>query len=68
VGDPETVDFSDLALPPGMTAEKVRAGIAVELKQFAERRWKADAMASTRHAETAAPTAERQLSSTMIVL
>ena len=25
--DPETVDFSDPALPPGMTAEKVRAGI-----------------------------------------
>jgi hypothetical protein len=32
--DAETVDFSDLALPPGMTAEKVRAGIAVALKQF----------------------------------
>jgi hypothetical protein len=29
--DPETVDFSDPALPPGMTAEKVRAGIAVAL-------------------------------------
>jgi len=40
--DPETVDFSDPALPTGMTAEKVRAGIAVELKQFAERGWKAD--------------------------
>jgi hypothetical protein len=37
--DPETVDFSDPALPPGMTAEKVRAGIAVALKQFAERGW-----------------------------
>ena len=23
--DPDTVDFSDPALPPGMTAEKVRA-------------------------------------------
>ncbi len=31
--DPETVDFS----PPGMTTEKVRAGIAAALKQFAER-------------------------------
>jgi hypothetical protein len=27
--DPETVDFSDPSLPPGMTAEKARAGIAV---------------------------------------
>ena len=34
--DPETVDFSDPALPPGMTAEKVRAGIAVALKQFTD--------------------------------
>ena len=35
--DPETVDFSDPALPPGMTAEKVHAGIAVALKQFTDR-------------------------------
>jgi hypothetical protein len=35
--DPETVDVSDPALPPGMTDEKVHAGIAVALKHFAER-------------------------------
>src|ERR1700730_7437034 len=40
--DPETVDFSDPALPPGMTVEKVHAGIAVAMKQFAERGWEAD--------------------------
>ena len=40
--DPETVDFSDPALPPGMTAEKIHAGIAVALKQFTERGWQAD--------------------------
>lgn len=40
--DPETVDFSDPALPPGMTAEKVRAGIAVALKQFTDRGWESD--------------------------
>ena len=34
---PETVDYSDPALPPGMTAEKVHAGIAVALKQFTDR-------------------------------
>ena len=27
--DPDTVDFSDPALPAGMTIEKIRAGIAV---------------------------------------
>jgi len=30
--DPETVDFSDPALPPGMSVEKVRAGVAIALK------------------------------------
>jgi hypothetical protein len=35
--EPETVDFSDPALPPGMTVEKVRAGIEVALKQFSDR-------------------------------
>ena len=41
--EPETVDFSDPALPPGMTAEKVHAGIALALKQMRERGWEADA-------------------------
>jgi hypothetical protein len=40
--DPETVDFSDPALPRGMTVEKVHAGIAVALRQFAERGWETD--------------------------
>jgi hypothetical protein len=29
--DPETVDYSNPALPPGMSAEKIRAGIALAL-------------------------------------
>jgi hypothetical protein len=61
--DPETVDFSDPALPPGMTAEKVRAGIAVALKQFTERGWESD-VALIRPDETAGPAVERQLRST----
>ena len=61
--DPGTVDFSDPALPPGMTAEKIHAGIAVALKQFAERGWEAD-VGFIRPDETAAPTVERQLAST----
>jgi len=37
--DPDTVDYSDPALPPGMNAEKVRAGVAVAVQQFTERGW-----------------------------
>ena len=40
--DPDAVDFSDPALPPGMTAEKVRAGIAIALKRFTDRGWESD--------------------------
>jgi hypothetical protein len=61
--DPETVDFSDPALPPGMTAEKVRAGIAVALKQFTDRGWESD-VGFIRPDETAGPAVERQLRST----
>lgn len=60
--DPETVDFSDPALPPGMTAEKVHAGIAVAMRQFAERGWEAD-VGLIRPDETAGPAVERQLAS-----
>src|SRR4030095_7606170 len=60
--DPETVDFSDPALPPGMTAEKVHASIAVALKQCADRGWEAD-VGVIRPDETAGPTVERQLAS-----
>jgi len=58
--DPDTVDFSDPALPPGMTAEKVRAGIQVAMKQFASRGWEAD-VGLIRPDETAGPAVERQL-------
>jgi hypothetical protein len=58
--DPDTVDYSDPALPPGMNAEKVRAGIAVALKQFSERGWESD-LGLIRPDETAGPTVERQL-------
>ena len=46
-----------------MTAEKIRAGIAVALKQFAERGWEAD-VGFIRPDETAGPTLERQLAAT----
>jgi hypothetical protein len=40
---PETVDYSDPALPPGMNAKKIKAGIELGLKQMTDRGWQADA-------------------------
>jgi hypothetical protein len=60
--EPETVDFSDPALPPGTTPEKVHAGIAVAIKQFAERGWEGD-VCLVRPDETAGPAVERHLTS-----
>src|ERR1700685_1865081 len=34
---PETVDFSDPAIPPGFNAEKIEAGIAIAMAKMAER-------------------------------
>jgi hypothetical protein len=61
--DPETVDYSDPALPPGMTAEKVRAGVAVAVNQFTERGWESD-VGYIRPDETAGPAVERLVRST----
>jgi hypothetical protein len=59
---PETVDFSDPALPPGFNAEKIHAGIAVAMRQMTERGWHAD-LCLVRPDDTATPTVERQLAS-----
>jgi hypothetical protein len=58
--EPETVDFSDPALPPGMTVAKVHAGIQVALRQMADRGWDVD-LCLIRPDETAIPTIERRL-------
>ena len=39
---PETMDFTDPALPPGTTAEKIHARIALAMAQMVERGWSAD--------------------------
>ena len=57
---PETVDFTDPTLPPGVTAEKIHAGIALALKQMAERGWRAD-LRLIQPDETAGPEVERKL-------
>jgi hypothetical protein len=60
--DPETVDFSDPSFPPGMTVEKIRAGIAATLKQMTDQGWDAD-VCLIRPDKTAGQTVERQLAS-----
>ncbi|HTR04589.1 MAG TPA: hypothetical protein VMN82_15495 [Thermoanaerobaculia bacterium] len=58
--DPAAVDYNDPALPPGMTAEKVRAGIEVSMKGFASRGWDADLL-SIQADESAGAEVERFL-------
>jgi hypothetical protein len=60
--DPDTVDFSDPVLPPGLTAAKVQAGIEVAMKQFALRGWDAD-VGLIRPDDTAGPEVARLLAS-----
>ena len=59
---PETVDFSDPALPPGFDAEKINAGIAVAVAKIKERGWQGDTCMIAPD-ETAGPMLEKQLSS-----
>lgn len=39
---PETVDFSDPALPPDFDADKINAGIAIAVEKIRERGWQGD--------------------------
>ncbi len=41
---PETVDFTDPALPPGMTAEKIHAGVALAMQQMTDRGWQGETL------------------------
>lgn len=40
--DPDTVDFSDPALPPGTDAAKIAAGIELAQRELIARGWQAD--------------------------
>ena len=57
---PETVDFTDPAIPPGFDAAKIHAGIAVALKQMTDRGWHAD-LCLIQPDATAGPEVERML-------
>jgi hypothetical protein len=60
--DPATVDYSDPALPPGMTAEKIHAGVKLALADMAARGWQAENCFISPD-ETAVPTVQRRLGS-----
>ena len=60
--DPAKVDFSDPAIPAGMTEEKVHAGIKVALADMVGRGWEAD-VCYINPDESAVPTLESQLAS-----
>jgi hypothetical protein len=60
--DPETVDYSNPALPPGLNAEKIRSGLTLGLKQMTDRGWDAD-LCLVSPDETARKTVERYLAS-----
>ena len=55
--DPAKVDFSDPALPPGMTAEKIHAGVKLAQPDFAGLGWHAE-NCFINPDETAVPTDE----------
>lgn len=59
---PETVDFSDPAIPPGFNAEKINAGIAIAVTKITERGWQAD-LCMIPPDETADSILEKQLES-----
>jgi hypothetical protein len=59
---PETVDFSDPALPPGFNAEKINAGIAKAVALIEQRGWQGDTCMIAPD-ETAGPLLEKQLAS-----
>jgi hypothetical protein len=61
--EPEAVDYSDPALPPGMSAEEIQAGIELGLKQMTDRGWQADVCLIQPDA-TAGPDVERRLGAT----
>lgn len=61
--EPEAVDYSDPALPPGMDAKKIQATIDLGLKQMTDRGWQAEACL-IQHDATAGPAVERRLSAT----
>lgn len=62
--DPDTVDFSDPALPPGLDATKIHAGILVGIQQMEAHGWDVD-LCLVKPDETAPATLERRLTTSV---
>ena len=60
---PETVDYRDPALPPGLNAEKIYAGIDVAAAKIAEKGWLGD-ICNIAPDDEGIATLEKQLAST----
>lgn len=58
--EPSTVDYSDPAIPPGTTAEKIREGIKLMAADAAKRGWQADTCLINPD-QSAVPAVERRL-------
>ena len=61
--EPEAVDYSDPALPPGLNARKIQAAIDLGLKQMTDRGWQAESCL-IQHDATAGPAVAQRLSTT----
>ena len=61
--EPEAVDYSDPALPPGRDAKMIQAGIDLWMKQGSDRGWQADTCLIQPDA-TAGPVLQQRLSAT----
>lgn len=59
---PDTVDFSDPALPPGLDAEKIKAGIVLATTKVKDRGWQVD-LCMIPPDNTAVPILQKQLAS-----
>ena len=57
---PETIDYTDPALPPGLSAEKIHAALAASRNKLVERGWEAD-LCLFPPDETAGPRVAQQL-------
>ena len=57
---PETIDYTDPALPPGLSAEKIHAALAASRNKLVERGWEAD-LCLFPPDETAGPIVAQQL-------
>ncbi|SRR5581483_3484686 len=58
---PEAADYSDPALPKGITPQTIQAGIDLAMKRMTDRGWQAEACLIERDATSAVPAIEQQL-------